>query len=192
LYKAQEMFNGPNAQAASNVVKSIVILTDGDNTYNSASYSATQGAPPAACRPASNFTTSDTFVGTGCSAPSSGSASSSNPGSNSESRERSLDRKTRDLAKTLKDAGIEIYVVGFGACGNASSTVYTSNQCRTDANGGLIGNSDPDTTADQRLLKCIASSTAGTNDHYYNVPTAQDLPQVFQDIAKAIAFRLIE
>jgi Flp pilus assembly protein TadG len=192
LYKAREMFEGPNAQTASNTVKSIVILTDGDNTYNSASYSSSQGAPPTDCRPASNYTSSDNFVGTGCSQSGGGSASSSNPGSSSEFRERSLDRKTRDMAKALKDAGIEIYVVAFGACGSASSTVYTSNQCRTDSNGGLIGNSDPDTTADQRLLKCIASSTTGTNDHFYSVPTAEDLPDVFQDIAHAIAFRLIE
>jgi Flp pilus assembly protein TadG len=192
LYKAREMFQGPNAQTAPNTVKSIVILTDGDNTYNNASYSSAQGTPPDDCRPASNYTSSDNFVGTGCSQPNNGSASSSNPGSNSESRERSLDRKTRDLAKELKDAGIEIYVVAFGACGSTSSTVYTSNQCRTDSNGGLIGNSDPDTTADQRLLKCIASSTSSTNDHFYSVPTAEDLPSVFQDIAHAIAFRLIE
>lgn len=192
LYKAREMFDGPNAQTASNTVKSIVILTDGDNTYNSASYSSSQGAPPTDCRPASNYTSSDAFVGTGCSQPGGGSASSSNPGSVSELRERSLDRKTRDLAKSLKDAGVEIYVVAFGVCGSTSNTVYTSNQCRTDANGGLIGSSDPDTTADQRLLKCVASSTQGTNDHYYNVPTAQDLPAVFQNIANAIAFRLIE
>lgn len=192
LYKAQEMFDGPNAQTASNTVKSIVILTDGDNTYNAASYNAAQNSPPSECRPASSYTSSDAFVGTGCSASGSGSASSSNPGSNSETRERSLDRKTRDLAVTLKNSGIEIYVVAFGVCGTSNSTVYTTNQCKTDANGGQIGNNNPDTTADSRLLKCIASSTQNTNDHYYNVPTAEDLPAVFEDIARAIAFRLIE
>jgi hypothetical protein len=175
-------------------VKSIVILTDGDNTYNSASYSSAQGAPPATCRPSTSPSNSDAFVGTGCSAAGQGSASSSNPGSNSETRERELDRATRDLAVTLKNQGIEIYVVAFGVCGTANSTVYTSTQCRKDTQSpaGLIGNSNPDTTADARLLKCIASSTTNTNDHYYAVPTASDLPAVFQDIAHAIAFRLIE
>ncbi|MEX2225291.1 MAG: pilus assembly protein TadG-related protein [Dehalococcoidia bacterium] len=52
LYKAQEMFDGPNAQTASNTLNSIVILTDGDNTYNSASYSSSEGTPPTTCRPA--------------------------------------------------------------------------------------------------------------------------------------------
>jgi hypothetical protein len=192
LYQAQEMFNGPNAQTAANTVKSIVILTDGDNTYNNASYSSAQGSPPIACRPTSGATSSDSFTGTGCSASGQGSASSSNPGSSSETRERSLDRLTRDMAVSLKQQGIEIYVVAFGACGNASSTVYTTSQCRTDSNGGQIGNTNPDTTADQRLLKCIASSTQNTNDHFYRVPTAEDLPAVFEDIAHAIAFRLIE
>ncbi|MEX0751035.1 MAG: hypothetical protein WD359_09530 [Dehalococcoidia bacterium] len=41
-------------------------------------------------------------------------------------------------------------------------------------------------------MKCIASSTLNTNDHFYRVPTAEDLPAVFEDIAHAIAFRLIE
>jgi hypothetical protein len=192
LYKAQEMFEGSNAQTAANTVKSIVLLSDGDNTYNAAAYSSSQGSPPTDCRPASGYSSSDAFVGTGCSAAGQGSASSSNPGSNSESRERSLDRKTRDLAVELKSAGIEIYVVAFGVCGTANGTVYTTDQCKTDSNGGFVGNSDPDTSADSRLLKCLASSTQGTNDHYYNVPTAEDLPAVFEDIAHAIAFRLIE
>ncbi|MEX0751036.1 MAG: hypothetical protein WD359_09535 [Dehalococcoidia bacterium] len=63
-----------------------------------------------------------------------------------------MDRKTRDLAVTLKNQDIEIYVVAFGACGSSNNnTVYTADQCKTDSNGGQIGNNDPDTTADQRL-----------------------------------------
>jgi Flp pilus assembly protein TadG len=186
LYKAQEMFNGPNAQTAPNTLKSIVLLADGDNTYNVNAYNSSQGSPPLACRPASNFTTSQTYTGTGCSASGQGSASSSNPGSSSENQERSLDTKTYQLAQTLKQQGIEIYIVAFGVCGNANNTTPSASYCNN------IGNSDPDTVADQRLLKCMASSTPGTNDHYFRVPTASDLPAVFQDIANAIAFRLIE
>jgi Flp pilus assembly protein TadG len=187
LFKAQEMFNGPNAQTASNTVKSLVILTDGDNTYNSVSWQS-PNSPPSNCRPNSpNHTTSDAFVGTGCSAPGGGSASSSNPGSVSETRERSVDTKTKTLADTLRAANIEIYVIAFGVCGtNNSDNPSTPNYCSS------IGNTNPDTVADQRLLKCIASSTANTNDHYYAVPTAADLPEIFEDIARAIAFRLIE
>lgn len=186
LYKAQEMFNGPNAQTASNVVKSLVLLSDGDNTYNASSYSSTQNAPPANCRPTTSPSTSDVFTGTGCSASGGGSASSSNPGSNSETRERQLDTATNTLANTLKAANVEIYVIAFGVCGTINSTVKSSTYCSG------IGNTSPDTTADQRVLKCIASSTAGTNDHFFSAPTAADLPDVFEDVAHAIAFRLIE
>jgi hypothetical protein len=42
------------------------------------------------------------------------------------------------------------------------------------------------------LLKCIASSTPGTNDHYYETSTSAELPAIFTAIAQAIAFRLIE
>jgi Flp pilus assembly protein TadG len=173
LYKAQEMFNGPNAQTASNTVKSIVILSDGDNTYNVNSYSSSEGAPPVTCRPSSNYTSSDGDVSSNC--------------SSAQTRERSLDIKTKAMADTLKAQGIEIYIVAFGVCGTSSSTVYTSAQCSAQ-----IGNTDHDNTADRRLLKCIASSTPGTNDHYYNVATAADLPDVFADVAAAISFRLIE
>jgi Flp pilus assembly protein TadG len=172
LYKAQEMFNGPNAQTAANVVKSLVIMSDGDNTYNSVSYSGTQGAPPTTCRPASNWTTSDSNVSSSC--------------LGAQSRERSLDTKTKALADAMVAQGIEIYVVAFGVCGTLNNTVKSSSYCAN------IANNDHDNVADQRLLKCIASSTPGTNDHYYAVPTASDLPAVFQQVASAIAFRLIE
>jgi Flp pilus assembly protein TadG len=172
LYKAQEMFDGPNAQTASNTLKSLVIMADGDNTYNVNSYSGAQGAPPVVCRPASNYTTSDGNVSTNCLA--------------AQTRERSLDIKTKALADQLKADGIEIYIVAFGVCGTLNGTTPSTSYC----NG--IGNSDHDDIADQRLLKCIASSTSGTNDHYYQVPTASDLPEVFETIAHTIAFRLIE
>lgn len=186
LFKAQEMFNGPNAQTGSNVVKSVVILSDGDSTYNSASYSSSQGAPPAACRPTTSPSNSDTFVGTGCSASGQGSASSSNPGSSSETRERQIDTATVALADALRAANVEIYVIGFGVCGTPNSTVKSASYCSG------VGNTNPDTIADQRLLKCIASSAPGTNDHYFTAPTAADLPEIFQSVASAIAFRLIE
>lgn len=186
LFKAQEMFNGLNAQTAPNTLKSIVILSDGDNTYNVSAYNSSQGAPPVTCRPSSGASSSDTYLGTACSASGQGSVSSSNPGSNSETRERSLDIKTYELAQALKAQNIEIYVVGFGVCGTINSTTSSSAYCSN------IGDSSADTVADQRLLKCIASSTPGSNDHFFAVPTAEDLPEVFESIANAIAFRLIE
>lgn len=172
LFKAYEMFTGPNAQTASNTVKSVVIMSDGDNTYNVNSYQSSPGAPPTACRPSANWTSSDADVSSNC--------------MGAQTRERSLDLKTVAEANALKAMGVEVYVVAFGVCGTLNSTVKSTSYCNN------VGNADHDNTADQRLLKCIASSTAGTNDHYYAVPTASDLPEVFQQVARAIAFRLIE
>jgi hypothetical protein len=111
--------------------------------------------------------------------------------------------KTRNLAINTLEAthGIEIYVVAFGVCRSGTASInnatYTSAQCNASSSGGQIGASTPSSVsredvADQRMLKCIASSTPGTNDHYFWVQEAEDLPQVFQEIANAIAFRLIE
>jgi hypothetical protein len=172
LYKAREMFQGPNAQTGSNVVKSLVIMSDGDNTYNVVSFSAAQNAPPMECRPSSNANSSDGDVSSNC--------------TSAQSRERSVDIKTKQLADTLRAEGVEIYVVAFGVCGSLNNSTPSTSYC----NG--VGNSDHDNTADQRVLKCIASSTPGTNDHYYAVPTAADLPEVFKKVALAISFRLIE
>ncbi len=167
MLKGQEILFGPNGQTASNTLKVLVVLTDGDNTYNAASYG--QGAPPEECRPTTSPWHSDYYVGTSC--------------YSAQTRERQLDTKTMALADELKAQGVEIYVVGFGACGTPNS-----NLC----DPGLIGGTSHDNTADRNLAKCIASSTAGTNDHYFEVPDAEDLPNVFSQIARNIAFRLIK
>ncbi|MEX2245308.1 MAG: pilus assembly protein TadG-related protein [Dehalococcoidia bacterium] len=168
LYEGQSMFNGANATPGATVVKSLVILTDGDNHYNSSSFG--QGAPPSECRPGSP-----------------NSSDSSSGCSPSQSSERTLDTKTVALATALEAQGVQIYVVAFGACGTSNSSKPSDpGYC----NG--VGNNDHDNAADRRLLKCIASSTDTTNDHYFEVPTATDLPAVFQTIAKQIGFRLTE
>jgi len=41
-------------------------------------------------------------------------------------------------------------------------------------------------------MKCIASSSSGTNDHYYYVTAASSLNSVFESIAGRIINRLIE
>jgi Flp pilus assembly protein TadG len=211
LNEAQTVLFGTNSHNASNTIRVIVILTDGDTTYNNVSYvSGSPGSPALACRPNSsgspacptgtssqcNPANSDTYLSTGCSAAGSGSVSGSNPGSNSEPHERQLDIKADTLATTLKNSAtqpVEIYVVGFGVCGTEDNVVpktsagaFTANYCQN------IGNSNPDTVGDQRLLKCMASSSAGTNDHYFRASTSTELPGIFSAIAQAIAFRLIK
>lgn len=171
LFKGREMFQGPGAQTGDNVLKVLVILTDGDNTYNATSWG--EGQPPADCRPTTDPSKSDGYTGTSC-----------RP---AQTRERQLDVKTKQLGESLEAMGVEIYVVGLGVCGKEDSAKRsTPDYC----NG--IGNGAHDNEADRRLLKCIASSTDGTNDHYFEVDSATELPDVFGDIARAIAFRLIE
>jgi hypothetical protein len=171
LEKARELFAGANAQGPG-AKRSIVILTDGDNNYTNFAFNAAQNSPPLACRPA-NPQTSD--PDTTCT------------GSPSETRERQIDGMTKTVADQLKSTGnVEIYVVGFGVCGTDDpSQTATSSYCSG------IGNAATDAVADRRVLKCMASSAAGTNDHYFEVPTAQQLPQIFQIIAWRIAGRAL-
>lgn len=161
LHKSNEVIFGTNAHTEASTLRFVVLLSDGDNNYNSVSYG--NGEPPMACRPDTNPSSSS--GGGSCSSP--------------VTQERELDDKTYTMAQEMKAAGIEIYVVGFGVCGSSNS-----NACDT----GMIGSSTHDNTADRNLLKCVASS----EDHYFEVPTAADLPDVFQQIAQNISFRLVE
>jgi Flp pilus assembly protein TadG len=171
LHQARAMLNGPNSQGPG-VRRTIVILTDGDNNYSSNTYDQGQNSPPTSCRP-SNPSQSD--PDTTCT------------GGSSEARERQMDSMTHALSQDLRtSANVEIFVVGFGVCGSGDPKVTPNNgYC------GGIGNGATDSVADRRLLKCMASSTPGTNDHYFEVPTAQDLPAIFQTIAFTIAGRAL-
>jgi hypothetical protein len=98
-------------------------------------------------------------------------------------RERQMDIRTWELIKAIKADEVEIYVVGFGVCDPDPDVDYTTAQCEAQ-----IGNTDHDDIADERLLKCMASS----DDHYFYAATASDLPTIFSQIAKQIGHRLIE
>jgi hypothetical protein len=168
LWKANEYVFGPNAHTTADTRSYVVLLTDGDNTYN-AGQSFGNGQPPMACRPNTSPQNSDSGTGSGC--------------SGAQTRERELDTKTLAMADAMKAAGVEVFVVGFGVCGSSSSSF-----CNTS----MVGGGTHDNTADRNLLKCVASSGSGTNDHYIEVPSASDLPAIFGQIARLIAFRLIE
>jgi hypothetical protein len=164
LYQTEEVLFGPQSQTSDSALHIAVLLSDGDNNYNSVAFG--NGEPPTDCRPSSPNGSDGT---SGC--------------SNSASRERQLDTKTLAIADALKAQGAEVYVVGFGVCGSAGTS-----QC----NRAMVGGTHHDDIADRNLLKCIASSSASTNDHYFEVPTASDLPAVFAQIAQSLAFRLVE
>ncbi len=185
LDRAAQVLYGSGSHAASNTIRVIVILTDAANIYNAASYVA-GSSPAAACTPTTSPSTSDAYLGTACSAPGQGTPNAWNPGSYRTTPGRQLDTETVARADALKTQGVEIYVVNFGVCGTDDGTTPSASYC------GNIGNADPDTIASQRLAKCIASSTSGTNDHYFRVDDPTALSGVFTKIAQNIAFRLIK
>jgi Mg-chelatase subunit ChlD len=66
-------------------------------------------------------------------------------------------------AQLAKDEGIEIFTIRFGS-------------------------SD---TTDIALMKQIASSKTGTDDHYFDAPSVYDIPDVFKKIGKQLGWRLL-
>jgi len=66
-------------------------------------------------------------------------------------------------AQAAKDAGIEIFAIRFGSSDN------------TDIN----------------LMKEIASSKEGTDDHYFDAPSVYDIPDIFKQIGKQLGWRLL-
>jgi Flp pilus assembly protein TadG len=118
-------------------------------------------------------------------------------------RERQVDVETLNIANAIKSQNVEIFVVSFSACSNGDgSTIYNNsgNQtCASQTNpvvsppfSGHVGDTTTETTANTRLVKCIASSTPGTNDHFWYSTNAADLPNIFTTIAAQIAHRLVE
>jgi hypothetical protein len=175
LFESKVILDGPGNQALQSspffdekTKRFAVILTDGDNSYNSSHFNAGQNSPPTECRPSNP---SQDLAGGNC---------SSSQGTN----ERDLDVKTKQFTDAMKAANIEIYVVGLNVCGtNSPSQFATASYCSG------IGNTNGDATADRRLLKCIASSTDGTNDHYFETNNATALGDIFQHVAYEIASR---
>lgn len=66
-------------------------------------------------------------------------------------------------AQLAKDAGVEIFTIRFGSSDNT----------------------------DIDLMKQVASSKAGTDDHYFNAPSVYDIPDVFKEIGKHLGWRLL-
>jgi Flp pilus assembly protein TadG len=74
-----------------------------------------------------------------------------------------LNQALLDAATAAKAQGIEIFAIRYGS-------------------------SD---TTDISLMKAIASSKAGTTDHYYNAPSAYDIPDIFAQIGRQLGWRLL-
>ncbi len=176
LKKGQDVLFGAGSHSASNTRRFLVILGDGDNVYNADEVNQTSPqSPESPCRPSSP-STNDGNVGSACL-------------NNTQTQEGKVDTLSQTEATTLKNAGVEIYVIAFSLCGGIPAN--NSALCNT-ATIGLTGAGYPDSTADRNLLKCVAASSGGTNDHYFETATASELPGIFSTIAQQISFRLIQ
>lgn len=74
-----------------------------------------------------------------------------------------LDQAMLEEARKAKEEGIEIFAIRFGV---------------SDA-------------VDIALMKAVASSSAGTDDHYYDAPSVNDIGTVFNRIGRQLGFRLL-
>lgn len=74
-----------------------------------------------------------------------------------------LNQHVLDEAQLAKDAGIEIFTIRFGTSDN------------TDIN----------------LMKAVASSKDGSEDHYFDAPSVYDIPDIFKQIGKQLGWRLL-
>lgn len=170
LLKAQELMFGANSHSGPDVLRAVVLMTDGGNSYSDPATASQCRSKPnsnpwgyldvsysAECYPS---------VSTGVQTPEGG----------------EMDQKTYDLAKAMKQQGIEIYVVAVGVCGPLKPDL-----CKLSMIGDI-----PQTDRAHNLLKCVASSAPGTNDHYFETDDATELTAIFQQIARLLALRLLE
>ncbi len=74
-----------------------------------------------------------------------------------------LNKAMLDEAQKAKNEGVEIFTVRYG---------------------------DSDTT-DKNLMKTVASSRAGTTDHYYDAPSTSAISDVFKQIGRQLGWRLL-
>lgn len=159
LWKGRQILFGSGSHTDPKTRRFLVLLSDGDNNP----HHYTDSSWPAEC----DFSR-DSRIGAGC--------------NTSDDVTNALDRKTYDLAQSIKSQGVEIYVVGFGLCG--------TNDPRAPCDPSKIGAGSADN--DRNLLKCIASSSPGTSDHYFEAVDTSQLASLFRTVGGSIIARLIE
>jgi Flp pilus assembly protein TadG len=159
LWKGRQIIFGPGSHSDPKTRRVLVLLSDGDNNPHHHSDSTW----PPEC----DFGR-DSGIGAGC--------------NTSDNVTNALDRKTYDLAQSIKSQGVEIYVVGFGLCGTNDPSI--------PCDPSKIGTGSADN--DRNLLKCIASSSSGTTDHYFEAVDTSQLASLFRTIGGSIIARLVE
>jgi hypothetical protein len=93
----------------------------------------------------------------------------------------SIGSLTYNLAQAIKAQGVEIFVVALGVCDTQNSSL-----CDPTKVGSWTGNYP------SNLLKCVASSLPGSNDHYFETDDPAELTAIFTNIARLLALRIIE
>ena len=163
FYAGDRVRTGPNARA--NARKVVVIMSDFANTGGS------------------NLPFPSPYASTKC----------ARTGSTTNAYINSQDRKTLEEVNLHKAAGVEFFVIGYNVSGTAGTETCTSSYNTTILAGKQSGTRTSTTDPwDRRLGMCVASSTAGTNDHYFEAPTPADLNAAFTQLGKIISTRLIK
>jgi hypothetical protein len=158
LHESWDLVTGPGASGDPEAKQFVVLLTDGANGVPSGA------ALPNECDPGNGGGGGDD-----CGAPPSNVISD-------------LDELTYEIAQDMNNAGIEIFVVGLNVCGtNDPDEVFSPAQCLAQ-----VGDPDARSVGNRRLLKCVADSTPGSNDHYFEA-SASELSTIFQTIALKIS-----
>jgi hypothetical protein len=163
----------------------VVILTDGDNRYSDGAEYNLRGnnpnplgtnAPP--LYPPPQWPNSDGTPTHPCRVTEPA-QDGTRRGPDYDARINNLDVRTDDLATTMKNNGVEIYVVGYGVVGGSDD----GSLCNPVQVGTGSSRHDGNDKRDRNLAKCIASSTPGTNDHYFEAPDPEAIPGIFEAIA---------
>jgi Flp pilus assembly protein TadG len=182
LDQALEMFLTSGDADAQKVV---VVLTDGDDRYAQGAENSSRGNPPPnVYPPPAQGGTHECVIND---YPQNGSSY----GSDYDDRVDALDNAAYDKAETLKSMGVEIYVAGFGVVAQPAN----GNTCQlgpVTSVGSGSGRESTSDSLDRNLNRCLASSTPGTNDHYLEAITPQEIPTIFEQILQSIGFRLVE
>lgn len=208
LARGYKTLFGAGAQPGARKV--LVILTDGENRYsddafhNNSVTTATGnrqvGNPAPNTYPATNAVPqtnaappADPAVDSCYPAGSTYDQNSTNYGSDYDTRINYLDTHTLSQADALKAAGVEMFVVGLGVNGGADpgTACDASMKARVGTYSARQTTGAGDTQGDRELAKCMASSKAGTNDHYFETD-ATGLNTAFTTIATQISYRLLK
>jgi hypothetical protein len=181
LEQASNVLYGAGSQ--SDAKKVIVVITDGDNRYSDGAGGGNpnRGNPVPAVLPTGVWPAGQN--GSHACQPTLVPGDDTAYGADYDAAINDMDARTRDRASVLEKAGAEIFVVRFADPPGDSSASATCQSSLVGQGSGRQGQNDD---WDRNISRCIATSTSGTNDHYFYAPTPAELPDIFADISYLI------